>query len=146
MNEKIVLIVDDESMIHELLGINLQKMKTPVEIHNALTGEEAIEIYKTLLDKGKRPDLVVMDLNLCGSDELEDFDSDAEIEKGGECDGAVITEEILKMDPKAVVWGYTAWSDMPWAERLKEVGAKKVVDRIVPFKEFAEMVDKFLQE
>ncbi|MEA2055132.1 MAG: response regulator [Candidatus Thermoplasmatota archaeon] len=141
MNE-IVLIVDDESMIHELLGINLQKMKTPVEIHNALTGEEAIEIYKTLLDKGKRPDLVVMDLNLSGKDNITNIETHM---KGvGKMDGVRTTEEILKIDPKARIWGYTAWFDTEWSKNFEKY-ADKIVERTIPFHKFSEMVDKFFQ-
>jgi len=63
---RIILIVDDEPMIQDLLGAHLKRMDTPVELHHAETGEDAVETYRSLLQQEKRPDLVVMDLNLSG--------------------------------------------------------------------------------
>jgi len=81
-----------------------------IEVENALTGEEGVKMYRKMFEEGRAPDLVIMDLNLSGE------------------------------NPDAVIWGYTAWSDTEWAERLRKAGAKKVVKRLVSFREFAEMV------
>jgi DNA-binding response OmpR family regulator len=48
VNEKIILVIDDEPMIHDLLNIHLKKMKTPVIIYDTSSGEEAVDIYKNL--------------------------------------------------------------------------------------------------
>lgn len=53
---------------------------------------------------------------------------------------------LREMDSNAVRWGCTAWKGTPWAERLDDIGAKKVIDRVVPFKAFAEQVNDFLQQ
>ncbi|RLF44459.1 MAG: hypothetical protein DRN29_08400 [Thermoplasmata archaeon] len=143
MNEKVILVVDDEPMIHDLLEINLQKMETPFEVYHAFTGEEAIEKYEMLMNKNKKPDLVVMDLNLSGRDEMEVIEAHME-GLTGKIDGVRATQKILKMDPNARIWGYTAWFDTKWSEKLKEY-ANRVVERTVPFHEFAKMVDVFFQ-
>lgn len=143
MNEKRILLVDDEPMIHELLGISLGGMKTPVEIYDALSGEEAIDIYKTLLDENKKPDLVVMDLNLSGKDSMDAIRQ--HMEGTGKLDGVRTTMEIMKLDTKARIWGYTAWFDTKWSENLEKY-ADKIVERTIPFHEFSNMVDKFFQQ
>ena len=64
---KKILIVDDEPDIHTLLNHYLQKIEG-VEIINALSGEEAIRIYKEMMERGDRPLLVILDLNLSASE------------------------------------------------------------------------------
>ncbi len=140
---KKVLIVDDEEDIQDILKAQLQRIGG-IEVVNALGGEEGVKIYKDLFGKGEEPTLVVMDLNLSGKkDDLADIDLHME-GKDKKMDGVRTTQEILKINPKAVIWGYTAWFGTQWAEKLKETGAIKVVDRMVPFKEFANMINMFL--
>ena len=139
---RVILIVDDEDMIHELLTIHFQRLKTPVEIFNARTGLEAIEIYRSLMDSKRTPDLVVMDLNLAGEDNMEAIEHH---KVGGEpLDGIRTTQALLKLDPAVRVWGYTAWFETDWGQSLQQY-ADRVVERTVPFHEFAEMVDQFFQ-
>jgi len=143
VNKKI-LIVDDEPDMHDLLKTYLGKIGG-VEIVSALSGEEGVEKYKELYEKGEEPALVVMDLNLSGRDEIDIID----LHKEGldeKLDGVRATEQILKINPNANIWGYTAWFDTDWAEKLKNKGAKKIFGRTTPFKEFAKMVEKFLME
>jgi len=85
-----------------------------------------------------------MDLNLSGERGMDGIELHKE-GKGKRIDGVRATEQIMKIKPDAVVWGYTAWSDTEWAEKLREIGAKKIVKRFVPFKEFADMVADFLE-
>ncbi|MEM1514203.1 MAG: response regulator [Candidatus Thermoplasmatota archaeon] len=132
-----ILIVDDEPDIHEILKNYLSRIKD-VEIISAFSGEEGIRKYEELFRKGDRPSLVIMDLNLSGKNEIE-------IDKI-KMDGIRATEKILEIDPEAVIWGYTAWFGTKWAEELKRVGAKIIFGRTTPFKEFAKMVEKFIQE
>lgn len=143
MNKKI-LIVDDERDIHELIKVHLQKMKG-IEIVSAYSGEEAIEIYEKMLKRGEKPNLVIMDLNLSGKDEIEAICMHRD-GKDRKLDGVRATRKIFNMDPKAIIWGYTAWFDTDWAERLKKLGVKKIFGRTTPFSEFAKMVISFLRE
>jgi len=130
-----VLIVDDEEDIHLLLKFHLKKMKD-IEVLNAYSVEEAVKIYKEQLNKGEEP-LVIMDLNLSGIDEIE---------KKEKFEGIKTTKKILKLNPKAIIWGYTAWEDTEAGEKLKKAGAKKVFSRDVSFKEFAEMINNFFNK
>ena len=132
-----VLIVDDEPDLHEILTVYLSRKD--IEVENALTGEEGVKMYRKMFEEGRAPDLVIMDLNLSGEKGMEGIDLHRE-GKGGRIDGVKATEQILEINPDAVIWGYTAWSDTEWAERLRKAGAKKVVKRLVSFREFAEMV------
>lgn len=140
---KVILIVDDEPMIHDLLGAHFDRMETRVELHHAESGEVAVETYRELLEQGKRPDLVVMDLNLSGE---EDMDAVERHRKGGRrMDGVRTTEALLNLDADVRIWGYTAWFGTRWSDRLDEY-ADKIVERTVPFNEFAEMVDRFFNQ
>jgi len=141
VNKKI-LIVDDEEDMHELLKVYLSKIEG-VEIISALSGEEGVEKYKELYEEGEEPALVIMDLNLSGRDDIDIID----LHKEGldeKLDGVRATEKILEINPKANIWGYTAWFDTDWADKLKQKGAKKIFGRMTPFEEFAKMVKKFL--
>jgi len=140
---KIILVVDDEPMVNELLEINLRRMKTPVEIYNALTGEEGIEMYRKLMEEGKKPDLVIMDLNLSGEDNMTAIEN--HMKGTGKLDGVRTTEKILKIDPQARIWGYTAWFGTEWSKKLEKY-TKKIIGRTTPFHEFSKMVDMFFQQ
>jgi DNA-binding NarL/FixJ family response regulator len=142
-NKKILLIVDDEQMIHDLLEEHLQRMKTQFEIHHALTGEEAIGKYAMLLRENKRLHLVVMDLNLIGGNDMNEIGAHMD-GKTDKIDGVETTRRIVEMDPKARIWGYTAWFDTKWSDDLKQF-AEKVIERTVPFHDFAKMIDAFFQ-
>jgi CheY-like chemotaxis protein len=139
---KIVLIVDDEDMIHELLTIHFQRLKTPIEVFNARTGLEAIAMYRSLMESDRTPDLVVMDLNLAGEENIEVIERH---KAGGKpLDGVRTTRELLKLDPTVRIWGYTAWFETDWSKDLGQY-ADRIVERTIPFHEFAEMVDRFFQ-
>ncbi len=137
-----VLIVDDEEDIQKILKKNFEG--EGIEVVSALSGEEGVTKYKELFEREEEPSLVVMDLNLAKGD-MEDI----EPHMNGwdeKMDGVRTTREILKINPNAIIWGYTAWYGTRWAEKLKETGAQKVIDRMVPFKKFVIMVAKFLRK
>ncbi len=145
MNKEKVLIVDDEQDIQDILTMYLQRM-ADAEVVNAVTGEEAVERYSELIEAGEPPALVVMDLNLSGSNQdMEAIDRHREGEDS-KMDGVDATRAIKDMDADAVIWGYTAWRGSDWDKELREQGVDRVVGRQVPFKEFAEQVKQFLQE
>jgi len=139
---KIVLIVDDEDMIQELLTVNLQRLQSPLEVFNARTGQQAIEMYQSLMDEGKRPDLVVMDLNLSGEERMDAIEKHMTNEDT--LDGVRTTKKILELDPTVCIWGYTAWFDTDWSKDLEKY-ADRIVERTTSFHDFAEMVDRFFQ-
>lgn len=139
-----IMIVDDEQDIQDLLGMRLRQM-ADVDVVSALTGEAAVDRYRELLDVGERPVLVVMDLNLSGSNrDMETIDRHRDGGHAG-MDGVETTQAIREMDPDAVIWGYTAWQGSGWEDELHQMDVDRVVGRQVSFKAFAEQVAGFLQ-
>ena len=128
---KIVLVIDDERTMQDLINRNLNRLKIPIRIHEALSGEMGITKYKDLTHKGLRPDLVIMDLNLTQWGE-------------GEIDGVQATREILKFDPQANIYGYTAWFATQWAKQLEEAGVKQVIERTMLPSEFRQLIEHIL--
>ncbi len=139
MGRKIVLIVDDEPEIHELLKAYLAPLN--LEIYSAYNGDQGIEIYRKLLKNGKKPHLVVMDLNLSGSEKLEDMKKQME---GIEMDGVRATMEIFKIDGKANIVGFTAYAHLEWGKKLKKIGVMEVFGREIGFDGFAQKVSSIL--
>ncbi len=121
-----MLVVEDEEPIQELIKEYLSPLK--IEIHQAFSGEEGVEKYKELIDKGKRPDLVIMDLKLPG------------------IDGVEATKKILAIDPKANVYGFTAYFGTEWAKELEKAGAKGIIARPVGFDGFRDIVQEILRK
>ena len=140
MRKKVILIVDDEKEIHELLSEYLAPLH--VEIYSAYKGRQGVELYRNLVVQGKRPDLVIMDLNLSGSRKLADLKKQL---KGIEMDGVRATQEIMKIDRNANIVGFTAYAHLEWGEKLKKVGAKEVFGRELGFDGFANAVQKYLR-
>jgi CheY-like chemotaxis protein len=138
-----ILLVDDEEDIHAILGRYLDRIEGVTTVH-AMTGEDAVAHYRDLMAQGTTPALVVMDLNLSGIEDPADLDAHIE-GTDRQMDGVRATKAILNTDKNAVIWGYTAWFDTAWADNLEETGAKKVVDRTIPFKQFADMVKTYLR-
>jgi len=136
---RVLLVVDDEPEVQELVKAYLSPLN--IEVYSAYDGEEGVKLYKELMEKGKKPDLVVMDLNLSGSRRNEDMIKQM---MGEEMDGVRTTEEIMKIDPSAKVIGFTAYADLEWAEGLKMSGAREVLGRGVGFDGFAKRVGEIL--
>ena len=125
MMAKILLIVEDEEDMQELMRRYIQKAGLDVEIYSAFDGKEGVEKYKELMDAGKKPDLVIMDLKL------------------PEMDGVEATKTIKKLDTNATIYGFTAFFDTDWSERLLKAGAKKVIPRYVGFDGFVKELKEF---
>ncbi|RLF47088.1 MAG: response regulator [Thermoplasmata archaeon] len=122
----IMLVVEDEEPIQELIKEYLAPLK--IEIHQAFSGEEGVEKYKELMKKGKKPDIVIMDLKLPG------------------IDGVEATKKILAIDPDAKVYGFTAYFGTEWAKELEKAGAKGVIARPVGFDGFRDIIKDILKK
>ncbi|KAA0003862.1 MAG: response regulator [Thermoplasmata archaeon] len=125
---KRILIIEDEADMQELIKIYIAKSNLDVEIHSSYTGEDGIKIYKELMEKGEKPDVVIMDLKLPGMDGVE------------------TTKRIIKMDKDAAIYGFTAFFDTNWADDLRKAGAKDVIPRTIGFDGFANRLKEILQE
>jgi len=115
-----MLVVEDEEAIQDLIKEYLSPLK--IKIYQAFSGEEGVEIYKRLMEKGEKPTIVIMDLNLPG------------------IDGVEATRRIMEIDPDAVIYGFTAYFGTEWAKELEEAGAKGVIARPVGFEGFREII------
>lgn len=122
----VMLVVEDEEPIQELIKEYLSPLK--LELYQAYSGEEGVELYNKLMKKGKRPDIVIMDLKLPG------------------IDGVEATKRIMEIDPDALVYGFTAYFGTEWAKELEEAGAKGVIARPVGFNGFREIVKDILSK
>jgi len=111
----ILLIVEDEKDMQELMKKYIQKAGLKLEIYSAYDGKEGVQKYKELMEEGKKPDLVIMDLKL------------------PEMDGVEATKKIKEIDKNATVYGFTAFFDTGWSEKLLKAGAKKIIPRYVGF-------------
>ena len=136
---KIVLVVDDEKEIQELIKEYLLPLS--IEIYPAYNGLEAIQLYKELMEKGKKPDLVIMDLNLSGSNSDDDLIKQI---RGEEMDGVRTANEIRKIDPSVNIVGFSAFAHLEWGKRLKAVGAIEVFGREIGFDRFARRISELL--
>jgi CheY-like chemotaxis protein len=121
----VILVVEDEEPIQELIKEYLAPLK--VEIHQALSGEEGVELYQSLTRKKKKPELVVMDLKLPG------------------IDGVETTKRIMKIDPGANIYGFTAYFGTEWSKELEKAGAKGIIARPVGFDGFRDIVKRILE-
>ncbi|RLF52030.1 MAG: response regulator [Thermoplasmata archaeon] len=122
---RILLIVEDEKDMQELMKRYIEKAGLDLEIYSAYDGKEGVEMYKKLLQDGKKPDLVIMDLKL------------------PEMDGVEATKRIKEIDKDAVIYGFTAFFDTDWANRLLKAGAKKIIPRYVGFEGFIKELREF---
>ncbi|MGC9309041.1 MAG: response regulator, partial [Thermoplasmatota archaeon] len=127
----IVLVVDDEDTMQDLIHRNLSLLDLDIKVHAALTGEEGVKRYRELMGKDLTPDLVIMDLNLTQWGD-------------GEIDGVEATRQILDIDPKARIYGYTAWFATRWAQELEQAGAKDVIERTTLPSDFRKMIADIL--
>ncbi len=125
MSKKILLIVEDEEDMQDLMKLYIKKEGLDIEIKQAFDGTEGVKIYRELMKKGKKPDLVIMDLKL------------------PVMDGVQATKEIMKIDPKANIYGFTAYFDTDMSRELERAGAKKIIPRHEGFKKFIEEIKEF---
>jgi len=125
---RILLIVEDEKDMQELMKRYIKKAGIDIEIYSAYDGKEGVEKYKELMEKGKKPDLVIMDLKL------------------PEMDGVEATKKIKHLDKNAIIYGFTAFFDTDWSERLLKAGAKKIIPRYVGFDGFVKEIREFFKK
>jgi len=123
--KKIILVIDDEESIQELIAIYLSPLN--VDIYPAYTGEDGVKLYESLLAQGKRPDAVIMDLKLPGINGIEAI------------------KRIKKIDPDAVIYGFTAFTNS-WAREMIRAGAKKVIPRSMGFSGLREIIRSSLEK
>lgn len=125
---KRILIVEDEEDMQDLMKIYIKKSGLDAEVHSAFTGEEGVEMYGEMMKERKKPDMVIMDLKLPG------------------IDGAEATEQIMKLDSNACIYGFTAFFDTRWSDRLIKAGARGIIPRPMGFNGLVDELKRILGE
>ncbi|WP_202318581.1 response regulator [Archaeoglobus neptunius] len=110
-----LMVVDDDDSIREIIKVMLKDF----EIIEASNGFEAIKLYERF-----HPEIVLMDVSM------------------PQMDGVEATKEILKIDPKAVIIGLTAFARSRGKEMLQS-GAKEVVEKPFTRKMLKEIIEKY---
>ncbi len=125
-SRKVLLIVEDDEFIQDLIKRYLSSLN--VELFSAYDGVQGVKKYEELMKIGKRPSLVIMDINLPFKD------------------GIKATKEILSIDPDAIIYGFTAFYGTEKARELIDAGAKKVIPRTIGFEGFTSIIREALKE
>ncbi len=120
--KKRVLIVDDAQFTRNMLKNIIDKIEQIEVIGEASNGIEAISLYKKL-----NPDLVTMDLVMP--------------EKGG----IEATEEILKIDSKALIVVVSALGQEALVLEAAKKGAKDFIQKPFKTEQIIEVMDRILK-
>jgi len=116
-----ILIVDDEPAIHEVMLVYLKRFLDDFELLMASSGQEAIQTTSKMLDDGKPPDIVLMDMKMPTMD-------------GIEC-----TQKLSEIGVKNIHL-LTAYFDPTAAKQAAAVGAKGVMRKSEGFMSVARKV------
>lgn len=120
--KKKVLIVDDAQFTRNMLKNIINKIEQIEVIGEASNGVEAISLYKKL-----NPDLVTMDLVMP--------------EKGG----IEATEEILKINSKAIIVVVSALGQEALVLEAAKKGAKDFIQKPFKTEQIVEVMDRILK-
>lgn len=119
-----VLLMDDDQSLAGVVTEMLETLGYSVTV--AKNGEEAVSIYKTMLHKKNKPDVVILDLTIPGG-----------------MGGKDVVKELLKIEPEANCVVSSGYSSDPIMARYKEYGFKGVLAKPYSFKELANTLAKF---
>ncbi len=116
------LIVDDEPHIRMYLKLILKKVgfKTFIEAKN---GQEGIDLYKL-----RKPDLVLLDVNMPVKEGMEALD------------------EIMEFDPTAVVVVTSSVASRQAVEQSVELGASYYIRKDTPKEDIAKQLDTLIDD
>ena len=121
-NRKRVMIVDDAAFTRNMLKAIISKIEQIEVVGEAANGVEAISLYKKL-----NPDLVTMDLVMP--------------EKGG----IEATEEILKINPSALIVVVSALGQEALVLEAAKKGAKDFIQKPFKSEQILEVMDRILK-
>ncbi|MFX1278860.1 MAG: response regulator [Promethearchaeota archaeon] len=121
-DKKRVMIVDDAAFTRNMLKAIISKMEQIEVVGEAANGVEAISLYKKL-----NPDLVTMDLVMP--------------EKGG----IEATEEILKINPSALIVVVSALGQEALVLEAAKKGAKDFIQKPFKSEQILEVMDRILK-
>lgn len=120
MATKNILLVDDNDAWNVLMKTMLKDFgDEDVNIEYATSGEEGIKRYEEMEDKGKAPDLVLMDIQLPNI-------------KGDEA-----TREILKKHKDANIFAFTMFPDESHRELMENAGVNGFISKLARSKQLS---------
>ena len=125
-NPPVILVVEDDKLIQDLIERWLSSIGA--EIHFASNGLEGVRKYEGLCKAGRKPDVVVMDIGM------------------PIMDGVEATREIMRIDPGAKIFGFTAFYGTEKAKQLLNAGAIDIIPRSVGFETFARIIKEVLMQ
>ncbi len=123
-----ILVVDDEKGIHKLLSVFLARKKQHTFIlHTALHGKAGVEMYSKLVNEGKKPDLVLMDIRM------------------PVMDGVEATIRIMDNDPEANIYLFTAYAGTEVERNARNAGAKGTLSKDADWNKIVEKIVNILE-
>lgn len=123
-----ILVVDDEKGIHKLLSVFLARnRKHTFTLQTTLHGKAGVEMYSNLVNEGKKPDLVLMDIRM------------------PVMDGVEATIRIIDYDPKANIYLFTAYAGTEVERNARNAGAKGTISKDADWNKIAEKVVNILE-
>ena len=120
-----ILLMDDEETIHRMVGRTLKGLGYDVE--SAYDGDEALQMYKTVLGSDKPFDIVIMDLTIPGG-----------------MGGKEAVGNLLEIDSKAQVLVSSGYSNDPVMANFTDYGFAGKVSKPVDIQELANTVKRIL--
>jgi len=120
-----ILLMDDDEVIHQVVGRMLKSLGYDVEI--ALHGDEALQAYRTAIEIKKSYDVVIMDLTIPGG-------------MGGE----EAVEKLHAIDPRARVIVSSGYSNDPVMANYADYGFCGMIRKPVDLKDLADSVQNAL--
>ncbi|MEA3488376.1 MAG: response regulator transcription factor [Euryarchaeota archaeon] len=124
----IILLVEDEEQFHTLLPLYLMKHKLHTfTVHSARHGKAGVEQYSKLANRGKKPDLVLMDIKM------------------PVMNGVEATRKIMDDDPAANIYLFTAYAGTEVERNALDAGAKGTLSKAADWTKTAEEIVNILK-
>jgi len=114
-----ILVVEDDHVAIDILGLMIKKKFPDFEIHTAENGLKGLELFKRY-----RPDIVLTDINM------------------PEMNGMDMAAEIRSMDPDTKFIVLTAYNDLAFFEKFKEIGFVAYILKPIEFKKLFVAIEK----
>jgi YesN/AraC family two-component response regulator len=114
-----ILVVEDDHVAIDILGLMIKKKFPDFEIHTAENGLKGLELFKRY-----RPDIVLTDINM------------------PEMNGMDMAAEIRSMDPDAKFIVLTAYNDLAFFEKFNEIGFVAYILKPIEFKKLFVAIEK----
>lgn len=120
-----VMVMDDEELVRDLISNMLNQLGC--ETVMASDGEEAVKIYKSLLDSDSPVDLIIMDLTIPNG-----------------MGGKEAVQKILEINNKAKVIVFSGYSTDPIISNFKDYGFVNALKKPFKFSELSKVVNAVL--